>query len=98
MSRPEDTNQSCPIKVDDQLGATGRTGAHSVDRKTSSEALGRTRKTQWTTRTALRSCCTGSSPAGGAMLPGAQHCRGLAVSYVPSSSTADGATAGGAYF
>jgi hypothetical protein len=33
-----------PIKVDDQLRATGRTGPHCLDRKTSSEARGRTRR------------------------------------------------------
>jgi hypothetical protein len=50
-----ENSRSFPITVDDQIGLTERTRAHDLDRRSSSDAQRRTRKTVWTTRTALRS-------------------------------------------
>jgi hypothetical protein len=55
LSEGGDTLECLPIKIDNQIGLTGRTAAHRLDRRSSSEAQGRTRKTVWTTRTAQRS-------------------------------------------
>lgn len=43
------------INFGDQIGATAKTAAHHRDLKSSSGGLRRTGKTQWTSRTALRS-------------------------------------------